>query len=83
MESLREKIIEYINKGYLDFSFFRRRQISGYTFEIRARKGDDVVELLYDSGKYKCREKSKRELEEEKLERRIDDFFKRNNRTNQ
>ena len=57
MANLREKIIEYYNKGYYDFCFSGRKQASGYIINIEARNNEERVELFYDPKKDKCIEK--------------------------
>ncbi len=77
MVGLRDKLLDYFQRGYSEYCFFPRRQISGYTIDIEARKGDETVRLLYDPIKDRCREKNEKEEKEEMSEKVIEDFFNR------
>ncbi len=57
MVSLKEKILEYYNKGYYEFRFSDRGEVFGYTINIEARKGGGRVELTYNPKEDKCIER--------------------------
>ena len=77
MGNLRDKVVEYLDRGYNEWHFSKRRQISGYTVEIEVRKEEDKIILLYDYQKDICREKREKEKVVENAEDLVEKFSRK------
>ncbi len=67
MKNLNDKLTEYTNKGFSEHSRKDRGGVSGYTIEIELRKDEETIFLLYDPTKNKCRERTQRDINENKM----------------